>query len=428
MAGIANVPLELRLILLFVVGLLVGRQVNRGIYSLAWFPRVLGPWSPPPPGAPPRRTLDRLPVVGWWGLRRESAWHGAGYWIRPLLIELATGAGFAGLYWWEVGQRSLWPAGGAPGMAALHLQYLSHLVLVSLMLVATFIDFDEQTIPDEITLTGTAVGVILAALFPAVALPTIYEPFDGATSVHQIVLTSSTTSPLMWRDGLGGPDSWPPVLDGGAGLGCGLLVVWTWCFAILHKTWTLRRGVWKAVQYAVASVVRGRTWRVPAALGACLSAVVVLTWLRGAVWWESLLSSLVGMCFGGGLIWSVRIVGGHALRVEAMGFGDVTLMAMIGAFLGWQSAFLIFFLAPFTALLIAAAQRLLTGQRHIAFGPYLCLATLIILLYWHAVWIEWARLMFSLGWFIPVLLICCLVLMGGMLHLWRLIRDAFTYD
>ena len=127
----------------------------------------------------------------------------------------------------------------------------------------------------------------------------------------------------------------------------------------------------------------------------------LVTWLIGGVHWESLLSSIVGMCFGGGLIWGVRIVGGQALRVEAMGFGDVTLMAMIGAFLGWQAAFLIFFLAPFTALLIAAAQRILTGQRHIAFGPYLCLATLIVMLGWDAVWTEWASLMFSLGWFIP---------------------------
>ena len=74
-----------------------------------------------------------------------------------------------------------------------------------------------------------------------------------------------------------------------------------------------------------------------------------------------------------------------------MGFGDVTLMAMIGAFLGWQAAFLIFFLAPFTALLIAATQRILTGERHIAFGPYLCLAAVIVMVGWDAVWTRWAE-------------------------------------
>ena len=42
-----------------------------------------------------------------------------------------------------------------------------------------------------------------------------------------------------------------------------------------------------------------------------------------------------------------------------MGFGDVTLMGMIGAFLGWQAAVLTFFLAPFFGL-AHAAWKLLT--------------------------------------------------------------------
>ena len=89
-----------------------------------------------------------------------------------------------------------------------------------------------------------------------------------------------------------------------------------------------------------------------------LSAVVIGTWLAGATRWESLLSALVGLAFAGGLIWSVRIIAGRALGVEAMGFGDVTLMAMIGTFLGWQAAFLVFFLAPLTAVLIAPQSML----------------------------------------------------------------------
>ena len=196
-AAMLDLPIGIRLALLFVIGVLIGRQLNRGIYCLAWFPRELGPWSPPPADAPRRRALDRVPVLGWWGLRREAPWHGAGYWIRPLLIELATGIGFAVLYWGEVDQRWLWPTLpglGAPASTTLHAQCLSHLILVSLMMVATFIDFDEQTIPDEITVTGAIVGLVLAVLLPAVALPTVYESSVGSASAHQIVLTSSTAA------------------------------------------------------------------------------------------------------------------------------------------------------------------------------------------------------------------------------------------
>ena len=57
-----------------------------------------------------------------------------------------------------------------------------------------------------------------------------------------------------------------------------------------------------------------------------------------------------------GLTWSVRFLGTLAFRREAMGFGDVTLMAMIGAFLGWQAAVLTFFLAPFFGLAHALWQ------------------------------------------------------------------------
>ena len=40
----------------------------------------------------------------------------------------------------------------------------------------------------------------------------------------------------------------------------------------------------------------------------------------------------------------MRLIGTFALRREAMGFGDVTLMMMIGTFLGWQACLILFFL------------------------------------------------------------------------------------
>ena len=98
---ILSIPIEFRLALLFLLGATLGGQLNRGIYRLAWYPRAIGPWSLPLSEVPPRHWTDRLPIVGWWGLRREAAWHGRGYWVRPLLLELGTGIGFAVLYWLE---------------------------------------------------------------------------------------------------------------------------------------------------------------------------------------------------------------------------------------------------------------------------------------------------------------------------------------
>ena len=89
--------------------------------------------------------------------------------------------------------------------------------------------------------------------------------------------------------------------------------------------------------------------------------------------WAGLLTALVGMAASGGLVWMVRIIGPASLGREAMGFGDVTLMAMIGAFLGWQPCLIVFFLAPCRAGGRAGRPDPPPG-REIPYGPFLCLA------------------------------------------------------
>ena len=102
-----------------------------------------------------------------------------------------------------------------------------------------------------------------------------------------------------------------------------------------------------------------------------------------------------------------------------MGFGDVTLMAMIGAFVGWQPSLIIFFLAPIAGLVIALTQWVMTGRKDIAYGPFLCLATLVLLLGWGPIWNRWGWPAFQLGWLVVALLFVCLLLMGAMLAAWR---------
>jgi prepilin signal peptidase PulO-like enzyme (type II secretory pathway) len=152
---------------------------------------------------------------------------------------------------------------------------------------------------------------------------------------------------------------------------------------------------------------------------------VAFVWWLGGMHWQGLCTSLIGLAFGGALIWGVRIVGAWALQKEAMGFGDVTLVAMIGAFLGWQPSLLAFFLAPFAALFIAVAQWLITRKHEIAFGPYLCLGALILIVRWKAIWHDWTEPIFTLGWLIPAIVLVCLLLMGVMLMAWQGVKSRY---
>ncbi len=118
------------------------------------------------------------------------------------------------------------------------------------------------------------------------------------------------------------------------------------------------------------------------------------------------------------MLWSVRIVASHSLGKEAMGFGDVTLMAMIGAFLGWQASLMVFAISPFAALAIVLANYLITRDNELAFGPYLCLGAVLVVYFWPAIW-PWAQKQFFLfpSVLIQVLGGCLVLLMLMMLGL-----------
>ena len=86
-----DIPMPIRLACLFIAGTVVGCLINWAVYAMGWEMRPYSPWSSPHPKAQPRHWTDRLPMVGWWGLRRDAALHGSGYWVRPLLVELSAG-------------------------------------------------------------------------------------------------------------------------------------------------------------------------------------------------------------------------------------------------------------------------------------------------------------------------------------------------
>ena len=402
-----QLPLEVQLAAVAIIGAVVGGQVNRGIYRLAWRSRPIGAWSLPHPDAPTRGVLDRIPIIGWWGLRRESQMHGRGYWLRPILIELGLAVGLAWLYvslaHWQF--EDFQKLGLLVSRADCFARFLRLAVLVCLLVVATFIDFDEKTIPDEITVTGTLFALLMSAGLPYSSLP-----IKGAAQIEPLLLTS----PMRWALELNG---WR-----------GLVVAWfcglAWAIALIPKTWTTRRGWVCAVRFAWASSFRTTLWWKYSLLGFVTCLLSTAIWGVGGTAWQGLLTAWVGILFGGGLVWIIRMIAGSVLAKEAMGFGDVTLLAMIGAFLGWQNSLIVFFLAPFAALVVSIAQWLVLRHREIAFGPYLSLAAVAVIVEWDRVW-QRTGSAFQLGWRVPLILLICLMAMAVMLYAWRRLEDIW---
>jgi leader peptidase (prepilin peptidase)/N-methyltransferase len=106
----------------------------------------------------------------------------------------------------------------------------------------------------------------------------------------------------------------------------------------------------------------------------------------------------LGLAVGAGLTQVVRKGAGFVFRREAMGFGDVTLMAMIGGFMGWQAAVLTFFVGPILGLvhavlkLLKLLQKWLRGgqlssaDRELPLGPYLSMAAATLFFSWPWLW------------------------------------------
>jgi len=117
------------------------------------------------------------------------------------------------------------------------------------------------------------------------------------------------------------------------------------------------------------------------------------------------LDALAGAVLGGGFLWAVAWSYEHLTGVEGMGFGDVKLLAMIGAFLGWQAIPAVLVVASLTGSLAGLALiftrrgrwrigrvarrlgasavlpfvRRAARRTEIPFGPFLALGALLAL-------------------------------------------------
>ncbi len=423
-------PLQARYGLLAAGGLLSGAFANYLIYTQAHDPRPIDPWAPAAEDAPPRKWSDRIPVFGWLGLRREAAIHGRGFWVRPILIEITLASAIPALYWFETQAGGLFPVlARAPGLLTVFEPwmtdvFLGHAILLVLMAAATFIDFDEKTIPDIITIPGTVIALLLASITIPVGVATMNGfPPTALPVCQQVQEVLPTTFDSPWFAPFA-TSKWV----GDTGLFVGLAIWTMWCFALADRRFSgvmlRRRGLTKTIGFFFAALVHHWTWKLLIVFWIAGVTFVTTIWAIGGPSWHGLLTALVGLAVGGGTIWAIRIVASGAMKMEAMGFGDVTLMAMIGAFIGWQGAIAAFFFSPFTAIVIVVVRYIITRDQHVPFGPYLCAGALLTILFWDRVYNDW--LACNLNMMGPMALwlaIVMLGLMGVMLFISRMIKS-----
>ncbi|MCI0661110.1 MAG: prepilin peptidase [Acidobacteria bacterium] len=99
--------------------------------------------------------------------------------------------------------------------------------------------------------------------------------------------------------------------------------------------------------------------------------------------YSGLLGASIGALFGGGLTWCLRALYFYIRGFEGMGLGDVKMLSIIGAFLGWQGAFFVLLLAAILGVAVGVflAIRSKRGLKTaLPFGVCLGIASLIVLL------------------------------------------------
>lgn len=109
----------------------------------------------------------------------------------------------------------------------------------------------------------------------------------------------------------------------------------------------------------------------------------------GLTWQQSGL----GILLGGGMLYLVRFAFTLLMRQEAMGLGDIKLLAMIGAFLGVQSLLFVVFASSLIGSIVGIITILVQrrGRRTpIPFGPFLALGAILFLFFQERIFAFWA--------------------------------------
>lgn len=110
---------------------------------------------------------------------------------------------------------------------------------------------------------------------------------------------------------------------------------------------------------------------------------LISTFVEGIYSTDLAISNLIGGLVGAGIFLLITLIGGMIAGKEAMGFGDVKFMGALGLFFGWiniiEISVIAFLLAAIISIILIVTKIRKTDE-YIPFGPFIVIASIIVML------------------------------------------------
>jgi leader peptidase (prepilin peptidase)/N-methyltransferase len=347
---LANIPDWFILAVTFVIGACVGSFLNVVIYRL---PRrclsIARPGSFCPVCKTPIRAWQNIPILSYIILGGRCAACRTPISLRYPIVELVTALLFTAVVYLNV---------VGPGFAESPWAWvtaLTQIIFVSILLAAALIDADLTIIPNSLTLGGLAVILVFAAI----------NPYHGGVIQHreyQVVPIDGRPTKTLIRG-----VTYERTLDPN----------------LVHGTQYHARVAFQSpANELIPPPSLIRTYSPDDADAPEPLPPGLQNRLR------SLLGALLGALIAGGATLVFRTLATayflrKALRFgqgQALGMGDVKLVALFGAMLGWPAALMSIFGGAVLGVLIAVPMSLANAKRMFPFGPFLAFAAIGLLL------------------------------------------------
>lgn len=313
----------------FILGACIGSFLNVCIVRMPQNKSIVFPSSHCVKCNKPLAWYDNIPLFSYLLLGGRCRYCREKFSVRYFVVEFLTAAVFVVLYL---------RFGFSPAL-------LAYMIMAGGLLVSTFIDFEHRIIPDEISLGGIVVGIVLSIFIP---------------QMHEL-------------------EAWS--------LNIGKWIMWVLvaiCFLEIGVGFLLKKDTVGKDDLVFMAIITGLLF---AERGVAYWAFTLKDTPQAAFSLHllSFQASLIGFLVGGGLIYAMGVLGDVIFKKESMGGGDVKLLAMIGAFLGWKLSVLAFFIAPIFGAVFGIVEKIRTKDSAIAYGPFLSLGALISLLFGEAI-------------------------------------------